>query len=224
MTAPKVRLPDATVQEVRAGIAQARVHMDVAGFALARDPQAVPGNLTEAISVLTAARDLLTWEGWPVTSKHPTSRGISRLLKDAGFERAVQTSRATLHHAFTSGFRVTKDRSNENAVRVRHAFASRAAGLSPEFHRPKRRRLFQDHHRGGMGGRSRRMGADRDREEGRAPVTAETPQHTSSSPRSCPGCQTRLCSICARIWGRTAVHIGPDGLCANGHKDREAGQ
>lgn len=69
--------------------------------------------------------------------KQPTPQGISRLLKDAGFTRAVQTSRATLNHSFTSGFRVTKDRNDEKAVRVRHTFASRAASLSSGLHKAK---------------------------------------------------------------------------------------
>jgi hypothetical protein len=59
MTTPKTRIPDATVQDVQAAIAQARVHMDLAGYELTRKPEAVPGKLGEAIRALTGARDLL---------------------------------------------------------------------------------------------------------------------------------------------------------------------
>jgi len=59
VTPPKVRIPDGAVREVHACIAQARVHMDLAGYVLTKDPQAVPDKLTGAISALTAAREVL---------------------------------------------------------------------------------------------------------------------------------------------------------------------
>jgi hypothetical protein len=37
--------------------------------------------------------------------------------------------------------------------------------------------------------------------------------------RTCPGCGLPLCAWCATAWGQAAVHVGPDGKCANGHEE-----
>lgn len=53
--------------------------------------------------------------------RSPTPQGISRLLADAKFRRA------TTGRSGSSGFVVTKDRSSDRAVRVRHHFWSMGA-------------------------------------------------------------------------------------------------
>lgn len=39
-----------------------------------------------------------------------------------------------------------------------------------------------------------------------------------ASPAPCPDCGGALCGYCARVWGMTAVHFAPDGICAFGHQ------
>ena len=40
-------------------------------------------------------------------------------------------------------------------------------------------------------------------------------------PDPCPCCGTDLCEVCARVWGRTAVHFASDGICAFGHRKKD---